>query len=238
MTFPKKPKLVLTELEAKVYAIKNGTIRLGYKRLAKHMGKTKAQCEDTYKRAARKVREGAPKPEPIDINDGFDDGNALMVEVQEPEKAADFIDGMMTPMGRTIMEIAKESGLPYSTAKQFVKRLNTRYLPFKQTLQHVAEERLTLLLENVSEEILSSISLVDIHTAPLRDKAVAIGIFIEKMRLLKNQSTQNISIEARANIMENIAPMIYSELRRRGMSEVIDPESGVVSLIEPESGQR
>ncbi len=51
---------------------------------------------------------------------------------------------------------------------------------------------------------------------------------------MRNQSTQDISIEARTNIIENVAPMIYKELQRRGLTESVDPETGQVTIIEGE----
>ncbi len=65
--------------------------------------------------------------------------------------------------------------------------------------------------------------------SPLKATSAATGIFVDRLRLMKNQSTQNISIEARTRIIEDVAPMIYRELQRRGLHESVDPETGQVT---------
>ena len=67
-------------------------------------------------------------------------------------------------------------------------RLDTRYLPFKQELQKVKDGRITALLENAAQLILEHISLADMEDASLRDKAVAIGVFIDKLRLIRTRA--------------------------------------------------
>ena len=81
-----------------------------------------------------------------------------------------------------------------------------------------------------AHRVLQAVSDEDIEKAGLKDKAIASGIYTEKYRLLSGLATQNISIEARTYVMEELAPMIYREMQRRGLSQVVDPEDGSVTL--------
>lgn len=233
----------LSPLEERVWCIKQQNTRESWKNIGQQVGKTRVATRDAYKRACLKIKRGTSPPlldmeivDPHREQQGWQAPHPKSTERLNPDVAAQAMDLLSDPFTDNIMQVARECGVPYEVARNVAGRLNTRYLPFKEALQPVKEERLVLLLQNISQQLMESISLTDIHNAPLRDKAVAIGIFIEKMRLLSNQSTQNISIEARANIIENIAPMIYREIQRRGMNEVMDPEVGSVALTVPESG--
>ena len=151
------------------------------------------------------------------------------VEVKKPELVSDAIDLASDPF-ETVAAMARKLELPKDTTKAFLKRLKTRYGPLVGEAKAVKTEVLRDLFSVNAHRVLQAVSDEDIEKAGLKDKAIASGIYTEKYRLLSGLATQNISIEARAYVMEELAPMIYREMQRRGLTQVVNPEDGSVRV--------
>ena len=193
--------------------------------IARRLGSSKSNCSSIYSKAMARMKEPEPKHPKV---------RADAVEMKKPELVPEVIDLASDPF-QTIKAMARKLGMPKTTLKALLKRLEDRYGSVITEAGGVKTEVLKDLCSTNAYRVLQAVSDQDIATAGLKDKAIASGIYVEKLRLLQNQSTQNISIEARTNIMENIAPMIYREMQRRGMTQVVDPEDGSVR-VEPLHG--
>jgi len=78
-----------------------------------------------------------------------------------------------------------------------------------------------------AHRILQSISDVNLATASLFQKASSMGVFIDKARLLRGESTDNISVTDMRKIHQ-LLPVLLQEAKRRSLSidgdfkEVVD----------------
>ena len=195
---------------------------LSWREIARRLGSTKSNISSLYSRAMARMKEPEPKHPKV---------RADAVESKRPELVADVIDIASDPF-ETVAALARKVGLPETTTKRLLKRLETRYGPLVGEVKGVKAEVLRDLFSYNAHRALQAVSDQDIAVAGLKDKAIAAGIFTEKYRLLSGLATQNISIEQRAYVMEELAPMILREMQRRGLSQVVDPESGAVRVEE------
>ncbi len=195
---------------------------ISWKEIARRLGSTKSSVSAIYSRAMTRLGESEPKYRKV---------RADAVEMQKPELVEETIDLATDPF-ETIRGMARKLEMPESTLHGLLERLKERYGPLVGEVKGVKTEVLRDLFSHNAHRVLRAVSDEDIEKANLKDKAIASGIYAEKSRLLKNQSTQNISIEARAHVIENIAPMIYREIQRRGLTQVVDPEDGSVRIEE------
>ncbi len=82
-------------------------------------------------------------------------------------------------------------------------------------------------LDLKAHRILQSISDVNLATASLFQKASSMGVFIDKARLLRGESTDNISVTDMRKIHQ-LLPVLLQEAKRRSLSidgdfkEVVD----------------
>ena len=98
----------------------------------------------------------------------------------------------------------------------------------KLEVETVKTETLRRLAGDRAKKILEPIDEADIDQAKLRDKSVAAAVLIDKMRLLGNESTQNVSIDDR-QAMRELMPIMLKEAARRGMLPKTDPVTGEVT---------
>ena len=198
---------------------------LSWNEIARRLESTKPNVSSIYCKAMARLKQSEPKYRKV---------RADAVEMKKPELVADAIDVASDPF-ETVAAMARKLEMPKTTLKALLKRLEDRYGPVISEAGGVKTEVLKDLFTTNAYRVLQAVSDTDIEKAGLRDKAVASGIYVDKLQLLSGLPTHNISIEARANIIENIAPMIYREMERRGLTQVVDPEDGSVR-IEPLHG--
>jgi transcriptional regulator with XRE-family HTH domain len=76
-------------------------------------------------------------------------------------------------------------------------------------------------LEKKAHRILQSISDVNLATASLYQKASSMGVFIDKARLLRGESTQNVSVKDMRKV-NDLLPVLMREAKRRNL--IVDAE--------------
>lgn len=72
-------------------------------------------------------------------------------------------------------------------------------------------------IEAAARGLLDSISPLDLAKAGVRDKAIAIGILMDKRALLRGEPTQILSHEERVRLPD-VLKALDAEVRRRGLS--------------------
>jgi len=112
----------------------------------------------------------------------------------------------MAQEGLKPIEIAERLGVARQTVsirlRNFAKRI-TRLEEFKL---HKAD-----VMAEIQMEILHSINASDIKKAPLQIKAMTYGIFYDKERLERGQSTSNVSIKSVVDDLEKRKQALLSQ---------------------------
>ena len=91
--------------------------------------------------------------------------------------------------GQSYRDIAKAQGLDVQTVWHSVAPLLKAMA--NQDTVNVYREKQAEILDGLAAQTLAAISNEDIAKASLRDKAVSVGILIDKSRLIQGQSTAN-----------------------------------------------
>lgn len=137
-------------------------------------------------------------------------------ETLDPEAAAELIALIAENPGDSITRLADACGLNPATARELVKRLETRFQPVLEEAKRVTTDSLVELIEEKLPLLLKSINQKKVDDATLRDIAVAFGVLAEKRQLLKGEPTQIMTYQERQN-MNEIGPELLKEMERRGM---------------------
>ncbi len=126
--------------------------------------------------------------------------NSKPLSLEEKEKIK-----VMAGSGQTFHAIATTLNRSPHTIK--------RYLQCPEAQEHVEQikEELSDLFENLARKMVSSITDADVLKLNAYQRTLSSGIAVDKMRLLKDQSTQNISLH---EILE-IQKKIDDEIERR-----------------------
>jgi len=144
-------------------------------------------------------------------------GNAVPMNEEEKTKAA-----ALLATGMTAHAVAAELKRDPKTIKALIAKPETALAVADFT------ERFAGKLEATAERILDSVTAADIEKASLRDKAISAGIFFDKTRLARGQSTSNVSVlfqvaEAAENLRRD-DPEAYARAEARGAARTVDAE--------------
>lgn len=89
----------------------------------------------------------------------------------------------------TYTDIAKQ----FDCSKQAVQQLLARHLPYLDVVDEIRKTRADILTAK-GIELLLSLTVEDIKKMPPGSRAMAFGLFFDKERLERDQSTENVSI--------------------------------------------
>lgn len=142
-------------------------------------------------------------------------------EITNPEKFADFLVQWAEEPEVNVTRLAKACGLPETTARQVIKRLETKYQPVTEAVTQVTNQSLLKQIDSKLPMLLDGITKEKVKDAQLREIAVAFGVLAEKRQLLRGEPTQILSHEERQNL-DKLGPAILKEIKRRGM--VVDTD--------------
>ena len=87
---------------------------------------------------------------------------------------------------------------------QFIERHRDVLIP----LIDATDMALSLRCKAKAIEILNSVDEVDVKKASLLQKATALGIFVDKYRLLSSQSTANVDLHLHAKLEEELKSLL------------------------------
>lgn len=107
----------------------------------------------------------------------------LRMNAKEKHKAAALLATGLTPNA-----VAKKMGRDAKTIRALAAKPETALMVQDFT------ERFAGKLEATAEKVLDAVTTSDIEKASLKDKAIASGIFFDKARLARGQSTSNVSV--------------------------------------------
>lgn len=193
--------------------------------IAEAMGVT-ADTVKGYLRQAR-LATGEVRPDPS--------CDRRSVEKTRPEAAANLIEQASNPLvDGGLARAAAEEGLPTRTAAQLGQRLDTRYATTRSRAQQVHTSELLGLVSHNARRVLEAVTDEDIAQAKLKDKAIAVGIFLEKRQLLSGEPTQILTVQERGH-MDDLIKMVMSEAVRRGLEIDVTPDT---PRVIPKEGSR
>lgn len=115
--------------------------------------------------------------------------------------------------GHTQADIARATKRTTAAICQYIKRHANKI----QILTDKTDNLLALRLKGKAHDILDSISEADLKRAGLNNKAMSIGILLDKSRLLSGQSTLNISLFS--HIVEAAAKDWYQHRARDNQAD-------------------
>jgi hypothetical protein len=124
-------------------------------------------------------------------------------------------------LGRSYRAIARELGRSPHT----IKRLLTK--PAVAAEVSVKKIELADLYEQRAYEIVEAVTAEDISKASLQQMAVSSGIFLDKSRLLRGESTSNISME----VLMQVAIMVRDERDRADDSGGIPQQAALPAQV-------
>lgn len=135
------------------------------------------------------------------------------------EVTADFIEAGTDPYGEIAVAAGKLGQKAHRKAMlRFLERLRGGgAADLISRAKKVRSDELLSLLETNARDVLASVDSFDLENASLKDKAIAVGIFLEKRALLKGEPTQILRMEERQNLQE-LMPRLVAEMARRGMT--------------------
>ena len=207
----------LTERQQQVVDLRHGSDPpLSFKEIGHRLNISRTYAHQVYHRACEKLEKAKLDPSAPNV------GGHNALERQDPEKAAEVMDALTDPFRRSIAQVARECGVNYDVARRLERRLATQFLPLERAVGEVKRTELRELFAQTDWRVLTRITDEDIERAPLRDKMVAAGIAIDKMRALDDEPTEVYSAAELANL-EELSGLLLREVKRRGIS--IDPDS-------------
>lgn len=133
--------------------------------------------------------------------------------------------------GMNYKEIGAKLGLKYNTVKNYyhkghaiARAVEAAFDPQVDTdlpapiLKPLSAIEMADQLELKAHRILQSIGDQNLATASLYQKASSMGVFIDKARLLRGESTSNVDIKDMRKVQE-LLPVLMKEAKRRGFIE-------------------
>ena len=152
------------------------------------------------------------------------------IEETNPKAAAIAIDAATDPL-TSIRSAAKAAGLPQSTTRQLIKRLETRYRPLSDELKTFKTKELLEMIEDRMFRALHYLDDTVLAGSGARDLSVIIGVLFDKRQLLKDQPTNIYSFkEQRANAesQAQLGAELLREAEARGMVTIVRSSGGWV----------
>lgn len=158
-------------------------------------------------------------------------------EVTDPDKAIKAILWMLEngfgDNTRGMEQLAVSLGLPKTTVQKLLQRWQRKFLPLTLELRRVSADTLVKKAEQRVDQILDSISQRDLEKASLRDKAIAVGVLVDKARLLAGEATTIVTVETRKKVDE-LLPVAMKQLEARGYAiEYVDGKPRITRDVTP-----
>lgn len=129
--------------------------------------------------------------------------NSPPLSIQEKEKVK-----VLSASGKTPHSIAKELSRSPHTIK--------RYLSCPEASRQIQEikEELGDFFEDLAKRMITSITDQDIKKINAYQRTVSAGISVDKLRLLKDESTENIDIRAAIGNLEEMKAQLLERIRQ------------------------
>jgi hypothetical protein len=150
---------------------------------------------------------------------------------------ADFSDPRLKP----VAEMALEEGMAPAAAYSLLRRLNEKYIKTSALVGEVKTEDTIKVLESGYQRIFESVLRTpdeELDEVPLRDRAVAGAVLLDKAQLLKNKPTEIVRTQADSERLTEMGAWLTEEVQRRAKATesdidfVVDPETGEAHLVE------
>jgi hypothetical protein len=224
-------KLKLTQRQLQIYELRHSEDPpVSYSRMEAILGISRGAINRQYHGAVKKM-------EKIKGGMAFDSKGPPGVrsdalERREPELAAILLDEGTQPLRETARRLSAKYGMPEDVIKHFFKRLDRQYKALVDQVAKPRLEDLSALAGARAKAILQSITPEDIEHSSLRDKAVAVSIFIEKHLLLEGRPTQIVETREEDEGMDQVCLWILEEAQRRGVTFDLDPVTGSVTRLD------
>ncbi len=206
----------LTPRQQQVYDLRHSADPpLAFKEIGRRLGICHSTAHEAYRRACEKLEKAKLDPWAPNV------GGHNALERQDPEKAAEVMDGLTDPFRRSIAQVARDCGVSDDVAQRLERMLSTQFLPLQRAVGEVKRTELRELFSQTDWRILTRVTDQDIEKASLRDKMIAAGIAIDKMNVLDREPTEVYSVAELQNLDE-LSAALLAEMKRRGIA--IDPE--------------
>jgi len=149
--------------------------------------------------------------------------NHPTMEKTDPDRAADAGALLADPLLR-LKDAMVGAGVNPHFIRKFLQRLGGKSGEIFSHAEEITTKKLLRLLDEKALMALESMDEMSFLEAPLRDKAVALGIILEKRQLLSGEPTAILSVEERRHLDELI-PMLMAEAQRRGHVIDVTPDN-------------
>src|SRR3990167_663950 len=144
---------------------------------------------------------------PVNVQDRVD-------AMSEPQRK--WLIGLLADPYSSIPLVAENMNLPLGKAQELVKYFRAKHLSPIVQLRTVKTSDFINILEDRAFRALEHISEADLAKASAKDKAIVVGILLEKRQLLRGEPTMILSHEERMGINE-LVPRLMKEMQRRGI---------------------
>lgn len=110
------------------------------------------------------------------------------MQIKKIEKSEQRTVALLAANGASVNKISKQTGLHHNTVKKVLQQDDI------VALKTDIEGRLADKFELLAESILNSVSEDDLLKASLQQKSISAATMLDKSRLIRGQSTQNIAV--------------------------------------------
>lgn len=164
-------------------------------------------------------------------------------EAKDADLYGELLAEVADPRLRPIAETAIAEGLGVESVKSLLKALNHKYIQTNQLIGEIKTDELIKTIDWGHWRIWQSIARMsdeDIDEVPLRDRAVAAAIMVDKSQLLKNKPTEIVRTQQEVEKLTEIGGWMMREIQRRAAANeqdidlVVDPETGRAAFVEME----
>jgi len=237
-------KSVLTERQRLVYRMLENETGETFSSVADRLGCNRASIRESYIAACKKKgHEPTPRQRPdgskVMLTQGKFRNRTVNKRIARNSIAkmeeADQANAMMAatnPLLTTIKAAADEANVSPGVMKKFMEILDSELSITKDEIVEARTDNIEKLFGKTLTRILGAVTEQDIEKASLKDKMIAAGIATEKWLLMRGQPTQILRIEERMKLDE-LAPKLLAEAKRRGIDLIQDPISGTYAPDRP-----
>jgi nucleotide-binding universal stress UspA family protein len=234
----------LTNRQKEIYRLRHSTKpEMPFEQMASLLGMTKGGAHRRYHETVRKMKriaekkglvEPEEKPE-LGARPGSRSRNRAIrkdaLEHVDPELAAAVMEERTHALRPTASALARQYGVPVTVFQKFLDRIDKQYAALTEEVRAPQLKELVDLTGARAKAILQSITPEDIEQATLRDKAVAVGIFVEKHLLLEGRPTQIVETREEDQALDKVIGWVLQEAQRRGLTFDLDPVTGAINPI-------
>lgn len=159
----------------------------------------------------------------------------------EPDRLGEILADFSDPRLKPIAEMALEEGMNPVAVQSLLRRLQEKYIKTTALVGEVKTEDTIRVLEGGYQRIFESVLRTpdaELDEVPLRDRAVAGAVLLDKAQLLKNKPTEIVRTQAEVEKLTQVGAWLSEEVQRRAKATesdidfVVDPDTGEAHLVE------